>query len=261
MSEVAITAALLVIGNEILSGRTRDANLQHLARQLNARGIRLAEARVVPDEEAAIIRALDALRAGHDYVFTTGGIGPTHDDITSAAIAKAFGVPLVRDVEAVRRLESHYPPGQLNTARLRMADVPEGSTLVSNPVSQAPGFRIGNVFALAGVPMIMRAMLDGILPDLAEGKPLLSRTIGCLLGEGVLAEGLGRIQDRHPEVSIGSYPYFRAGKFGVSLVLRADDVWLLGAATEDVVVLVRSLGGEPEIVEGETSTPDDAATL
>ena len=253
-----VTAALLIIGDEILSGRTRDANLPHLARELNERGIRLAEARVISDDEDAIIEAVNALRARCSYVFTTGGIGPTHDDITAQSIAKAFGVPLVRDAEAVRRLQSHYEPGQLNAARLRMADVPEGAELVDNPVSQAPGFRMENVYVLAGVPTIMRAMLDGVLLQLVGGRPLLSRTVTCTLGEGLLAEGLGVIQDRHPDVSIGSYPYFRAGKFGVSLVLRADDAWLLGAATEDVAVLIRSHGDEPQITEGEAPAGDDA---
>ena len=253
-----VTAALVIIGNEILSGRTRDANLPHLARELNERGIRLVEARVVSDDEGAIIEAVKALRARCTYVFTTGGIGPTHDDITAEAIAKGFGVPLVRDAEAVRRLESHYEPGQLNAARLRMADVPEGAALVDNPVSQAPGFRMENVYVLAGVPTIMRAMLDGVLLELVGGRPLLSRTVTCWLGEGTLAEGLGRIQERHPDVSIGSYPHFRAGRFGVSLVLRADDAWLLGAATEDVAVLVRSHGEEPQITEGEPPLAEDA---
>ena len=245
-----VTAAVLVIGDEILSGRTKDANMGFLAERLTELGIRLREARVVADVPEEIVAAVNALRARYDHVFTTGGIGPTHDDITAECVALAFGVPLLRHPEAVRRLEAHYEAGQLNEARLRMANVPEGGTLIDNPVSAAPGFRIGNVHVMAGVPRIMQAMFDGIASTLAGGDKVLSRTVACDLGEGVIAAGLGAIAAEYPELSVGSYPYFRAGKFGTSLVLRGTDAARLSSATEAVRVLVVSLGGtagaEPE---------------
>jgi molybdenum cofactor synthesis domain-containing protein len=245
-----VTAAVLVIGDEILSGRTKDANMGFLAERLTELGIRLREARVVADDPEEIVAAVNALRARYDHVFTTGGIGPTHDDITAECVARAFGVPLLRHPEAVRRLEAHYEAGQLNEARLRMANAPEGGTLIDNPVSAAPGFRIGNVHVMAGVPRIMQAMFDGIASTLAGGDKVLSRTVTCDLGEGVIAAGLGAIAAVYPELSVGSYPYFRAGKFGTSLVLRGTDAERLSSATEAVRSLVVSLGGtagaEPE---------------
>ena len=248
-----VTAAVLVIGDEILSGRTKDANMGFLAERLTELGIRLREARVVPDDAEEIVAAVNALRARYDYVFTTGGIGPTHDDITAECIARAFGVPLLRHPEAVRRLEAHYEAGQLNEARLRMANVPEGGTLIDNPVSAAPGFRIGNVHVMAGVPRIMQAMFDSIAPTLKGGDRVLSRTVTCDLGEGVIAAGLGAIAAQFPELTVGSYPYFRAGKFGTSLVLRGTDAGQLAKATEAVRTLVVSLGGtagvDPEKAE------------
>jgi molybdenum cofactor synthesis domain-containing protein len=239
------TACLLVVGNEILSGRTQDANLPYLAKRLNELGIRLAEVRVVADIEAAIVKAVNETRVQYDYVFTTGGIGPTHDDITSPSVAKAFGVAVHRHPEAVRRLEKHYPPGALNEARLRMAEVPVGATLIDNPVSTAPGFRIANVFVMAGVPRIMQAMFEGIAPALVGGKPLLTRSVSCALGEGILAKGLGEIQTRHADVDIGSYPYFRVGGFGVSLVVRGTDRARLEAVVREIAELIESLGGTP----------------
>ncbi|HSK39399.1 MAG TPA: competence/damage-inducible protein A, partial [Arenibaculum sp.] len=190
-----VTAAVIVIGNEILSGRTQDANLGYMARRLTELGIRLREARVIADDPDEIVAAVNALRSRYDHVFTTGGIGPTHDDITSGCVAKAFGVELERNAEAVRRLEAHYgDPSMLNAARLRMAEIPVGATLIDNPVSAAPGFRIGNVHVLAGVPSIMRAMFDGIAPGLRGGPPIHARTVSCALAEGTLAEGLGALQ-------------------------------------------------------------------
>src|SRR5262245_54662717 len=191
-----VTAAVLLIGNEILSGRTKDANLNYLATELNAIGVRLLEARVVADVPEAIIKAVNDLRAAYDYVFTTGGIGPTHDDITSECVAKAFRVPLIKDPRAVRLLTNHYGEANLTEARLRMAHVPEGATLVENPVSTAPGFQIGNVFVLAGVPSICRAMFDGLKGQLRTGDKVLSVTISGEVGEGVIAKGLGQLQDR-----------------------------------------------------------------
>lgn len=217
------SAAILVIGNEILSGRTQDANVAFLGRELAARGITLAEVRIVRDDRAAIIAALDALRSAHTYVFTSGGIGPTHDDITSEAVAAAFGVPLVRDAEAVRRLQSRYGEGELNAARLKMAEVPAGATLIDNPVSQAPGFRVGNVFVMAGVPAVLRAMFDGIRPTLAEGPAVLSATLTMAAREGDIADGLTAIQNRHPRVEVGSYPSFNDGRPLVAVVARGVD--------------------------------------
>jgi len=247
----APTAAILVVGNEILSGRTKDANIGWLAERLSALGIRVREARVVPDMPEEIVAAVNALRVRYTYVFTTGGIGPTHDDITAECIAAAFGVPLEQNAEARRRLEAHYPPGQLNAARLRMANAPVGATLIDNPVSTAPGFRIGNVHVMAGVPAIMRAMFDGLAPTLVGGPPMQARTVRCLLPEGLIAEGLGAIQVRHPTVEIGSYPFYRNQSFGVSLVLRAVDDAALAVATGEVADLVRSLGGDPTVEDGQ----------
>ena len=244
-NEKTVTACLLIIGNEILSGRTVDANLPYLAKKLNELGIRLAEVRVVSDSETAIVKAVNETRALYDYVFTTGGIGPTHDDITSGCVAKAFGTVLERHPEAVRRLERHYPPGALNDARLRMAEIPVGASLIDNPVSTAPGFRIGNVFVMAGVPRIMQAMFDGIAPQLVGGKPMLTRSVSCTLGEGMLAKGLGEIQARHAQVEIGSYPYYRVGGFGVSLVARGTDAAALDRVAQEIAALVTQLGGTP----------------
>jgi len=240
-----LTAALILIGNELLSGRTRDANLAYLGKGLEAVGIRIREVRVVPDEEDAIVEAVNALRGRHDHVFTTGGIGPTHDDITAASVAQAFGVPLHRHPEALRRLQRQYAADDLNAARLRMADVPEGAALIDNPVSQAPGFRMGNVHVLAGVPVIMRAMFDGLAPSLAGGAPVRSRTVAGFTTEGAIAAPLGAVQADHPAVEIGSYPFVRDGRFGVSLVVRGTDT----AAVDDAVAAVRAVlsaaGAEP----------------
>ena len=245
MTDPTPTAAVIIIGNEILSGRTQDSNLAYIATGLAEVGIRLAEARVVRDEEPAIVATVNELRARHTYVFTTGGIGPTHDDITSECVAKAFGRALRLHPDAVRVLQAHYPPGALNEARLRMAHVPEGATLVENPVSRAPGFQIENVVVLAGVPVVMRAMFDGVKGRLRHGRPVLSRAITCALGEGTLAKELGEIQARFPDVEIGSYPYFRSGGFGVSLVARGSDPDRLALVAEALKSMIRGLGGDP----------------
>jgi molybdenum cofactor synthesis domain-containing protein len=240
-----ITAALVIVGNEILSGRTSDANLPYAAAKLNGIGIRLMEVRVVRDDADAIVEAVNACRTKYDYVFTTGGIGPTHDDITAEAVARAFGLPLVRNPQAVALLKRRYAPAGLNEARLSMAEMPQGAVLIDNPVSGAPGFQIGNVFVLAGVPSIMQAMLDGLLGGLAGGAPLRSHTVSCHLAEGAIAEGLSALQRRFPGVEIGSYPFFRAGRFGASLVLRAVDETILSRAAEELRALIEELGGEP----------------
>lgn len=246
MTDKTVTAAVLVIGNEILSGRTKDANLAWLAVRLNETGIRLREARVVADVEDEIVAAVNALRARYDYLFTTGGIGPTHDDITSGCVAKAFGVKLIRHPEAVALLRSNYAnPADLNEARLRMAEVPDGATLVDNPVSKAPGFRIGNVIVMAGVPRIMQAMFDGIRHTLAGGAPVLSRAIAVAVPEGLIAEGLAALQARYAALEIGSYPYFRQGLAGTTIVLRGTDQAAVDAAAAELKALMASLGGTP----------------
>ncbi|MFI4987135.1 MAG: competence/damage-inducible protein A [Alphaproteobacteria bacterium] len=251
MSEAAapgariVTAAVLVIGNEILSGRTKDVNLAYLAGELSKLGVRLMEARVVPDIEARIVEAVNALRAQYDYVFTTGGIGPTHDDITAECIAKAFGVPLRRHPDAVRILASRFKnPADLNEARLRMANVPEGGSLVENPVSGAPGFQMGNVFVMAGVPSIMQAMFQGVKQRLVGGAPMLSHTVATNLPEGKIAEALGALQQQHPEVEIGSYPFYRQGRFGVSLVMRATERAAIERTAKELCAMLTALGGE-----------------
>jgi molybdenum cofactor synthesis domain-containing protein len=250
------TAAVVVIGNEVLSGRVQDANVHHLAGVLKQAGVRLREARIVPDVDEVIVATVNELRAAHDYVFTTGGIGPTHDDITAASVARAFGVPLERNAEAVRLLEAHYGD-ELNQARLRMASVPLGAELLDNPVSGAPGFRLENVFVLPGVPRIMQAMVDGFRHTLAGGRPLLSRTVTAALAESLAAAGLEAIATRHPQVEVGSYPFMRQGRFGTALVMRAVEPDDLDAVTREVEALVRSLGVEPTISDGEGRPPGD----
>jgi molybdenum cofactor synthesis domain-containing protein len=224
-SERVWTAGLVVIGDEILSGRTEEKNIAQVANWLNPQGIRLAEVRVVPDEQEAIVTAVNALRSNHDYLFTTGGIGPTHDDITIDAIAAAFGVPVIVHPEARRILEEYYRdrPLGLTEARLRMARVPEGAELIPNPTSGAPGVRMGNVFILAGVPNIARAMLEALGGKLEGGKPLVSVTVRAHAAESDVAELLKQVQDQHPGVSIGSYPFYGGGKFGADFVIRAED--------------------------------------
>ena len=250
MSETCVSAALLVIGNEILSGRTKDANLPYIGARLSELGIRLAEVRVIPDSEAAIVQAVNELRGSHAYVFTTGGIGPTHDDITAAAVAKAFGVKVILHPEAHRILDDHYGPEQLTEARLKMAHTPDGATLVENPVSGAPGFRIGNVIVMAGVPAIMQAMFESVAPTLAGGQPLLSLSIGVALPEGELAEPLGQVQAHHPKVEIGSYPYYGGDRLVTNLVLRSSDAAALAEAAAEVRHMARGLGAEPLEREG-----------
>ena len=247
--EKKVRAALIIIGNEILSGRTQDANLQHLAKELNGVGVTLSEARVIPDDEEMIVGTVNEMRAAYDYVFTTGGIGPTHDDITSECVAKAFGLPLIRNAEAQALMEVHYvrTGRELNEARLRMANTPEGAALVKNPISTAPGFRVENVYVLAGVPMVMQAMLEGLKPELVGGETMLSRAVASYIGEGNMAAGLAALQDKYSALDIGSYPFYKAGnRFGTTIVLRHTDGDLLDEAVQEVAALMTSLGGEPE---------------
>jgi molybdenum cofactor synthesis domain-containing protein len=238
------TAAMLTIGDEILTGRTRDANLPHLAEALTAHGIGLREARVVPDVAAEIIAAVNALRARYTHVFTSGGIGPTHDDITADAVAAAFGVPIDVREDARAILATHYanPEVDLNAARLRMARIPDGAVLIDNPISKAPGFSLGNVHVMAGVPAIFQAMVAGLLPRLTGGRPLLSRSLRVASPEGEIAGPLRAVAEAHPEVTIGSYPFVADGRFGSNLVVRSEDPARLAAAFADLEALAARLG-------------------
>jgi len=247
------TACLLIIGNEVLSGRTKDANLAYLGMELSGIGVRMAEARVVADEEDLIAAAVNECRAKYDYVFTTGGIGPTHDDITAASVAKAFGKKLVRHPDAVAMFEKKYSAEDLNEARLKMTEVADGATLIENPVSGAPGFKIENVYVMAGIPRVMQGMFQTFKDTLARGEAMLSRTINSHAREGDLGTRLGEIQKRFGDVEIGSYPYFReGGRTGVKVQLRAADAARLDAAEAEVVRLIRELGHEPIPDNGET---------
>jgi molybdenum cofactor synthesis domain-containing protein len=243
------TAAVLAIGDEILSGRTQDTNTNHIARFLGALGIDLKEVRVVGDVETEIVAGLNALRAVYDFVFTTGGIGPTHDDITADAVAKAFGVGIGYHPEVYALLEARYPPGEFNDMRKRMARIPDGASLVANPISAAPGFHIGNVYVLAGVPMVMRAMLDQIAPELPHGPTVKSITVEANVPEGTIAPGLAELQKAHPEVAIGSYPFYREGTpqpFGAQLVLRSRDSEALEQTARALEDILRKLGAAPQ---------------
>lgn len=239
-----VTAAMIVIGDEILSGRTKDRNIGHLADVMTAIGIDLKEVRVVADEEDDIVAAVNALRARFTYVFTTGGIGPTHDDITADAIAKAFGVPCEYDERAYAMLDAHYRARKLefSEARMRMARMPRGASHIDNPVSLAPGFRIGNVHVMAGVPAIFQAMLDTVVPTLEAGRKLLSATVPCPHGEGTIGGPLGEIQKAHPDTIIGSYPKYLDGRFWTELVVRSRSQEALDAATDAVRAMVDSFG-------------------
>jgi len=247
MSE--ISAAVLVIGDEILSGRTQDSNSFYIARFLAALGIDLKEVRVVGDVEAEIIAALNALRSRYSLVFTTGGIGPTHDDITADAVAKAFGVDIGYHPEAYALLEARYPPGEFNDMRKRMARIPHGGKLVANSVSGAPGFHIGNVYVLAGVPAVMRAMMESLAPELPRGQIVQSVTIEADIPEGATASGLAQIQASHRDVAIGSYPFYREGAekpFGAQLVVRGKDGAAVESAAAAVEQMLRDLGAAPQ---------------
>ena len=235
-------AIILIIGNEILSGKTQDSNLQFLGLELARLGIELTEARVIRDDAPSIIAHVNDARQRATYVFTTGGIGPTHDDITAACVAKAFGVELVRNEEAVRRLSGRAP---LNEARLKMAHVPAGALLIDNPVSQAPGFQLDNVFVLAGIPRIARAMFESLRDRLAAGPPIASASVDAHLSEGAIASPLAEIDQRFPDVEIGSYPFFRGDRYGVSVVARSRDAAQVGEVIAAVAAVMRSLGAEP----------------
>ncbi|GGE01216.1 molybdenum cofactor biosynthesis protein [Tsuneonella deserti] len=238
------TAALVVIGDEILSGRTHDKNIAQIATWLQVQGIRLAEVRVVPDVEDRIVEAVNALRARNDYLFTTGGIGPTHDDITVDAIARALGVPVVIHPEARAMLERYYSGrgSALTDARLRMARVPEGAELIPNRMSGAPGIRIGKMFVMAGVPHITAGMLDALTGTLEGGAPLLSRTIGCWVAESEVADILRNAEQAHDGVQIGSYPFFREGRVGANFVVRSTDADVLDRCLGELTHALESAG-------------------
>jgi len=251
MTQRQVKAAVLLIGDELLSGRTQDVNLQTIAKYLAPLGVQVAEARVVSDVPEEIVAAVNALRAKYDYVFTTGGIGPTHDDKTADAMAAAFGVNIdVRD-DARAILEAHYKGAtNLNEARLRMARIPDGASLIANPVSRAPGFQLGNVFVMAGVPSITRGMLQDVGHRLQGGAVVQAVTVrGKRLREGDIAAGLQALEDAASGVSFGSYPWFAPGEdYGVNLVARSADAGALAKAGDDLQTLIRGCGVDPEIV-------------
>lgn len=239
-----VTAGVIIIGNEVLSGRTQDVNLAYMGKQLDALGISIMEARVIPDVEQTIIDTVNHFRETYTYVFTTGGIGPTHDDITSAAIAKTFNVNLEKNQEAVSLLEKYFEPGGINEARMKMAHIPEGAKLIDNPLSHAPGFQLKNVFVMAGVPSIMQLMFDGITDRLVGGDPIITVNVATNIGEGVFAADLEKLQDEYPDISIGSYPYFRNRKLGVNLVMRSTNIDRLEELKEKLTTTLTLLGGK-----------------
>ncbi len=242
-SERIWTAALVIIGDEILSGRTQDKNVAQIAMWLNVQGIRLVEVRVVPDVESAIVEAVNSLRARNDYLFTTGGIGPTHDDITVDAIAAALGVGVVHHPKAVAVLERYYATrGGATEARLRMARVPEGADLIENRMSGAPGIRVENVFIMAGVPHITAGMLDSLTGTLEGGRPVVSRQIGCWVAESEVADILRQAEKAHEGVAIGSYPFFREGRTGANFVVRSPDAAAVDACVADLTAALEAVG-------------------
>ncbi|MGY9025258.1 MAG: competence/damage-inducible protein A [Candidatus Pelagibacterales bacterium] len=234
-------AALIIIGNEILSGRTKDKNLTYLAEWLNEIGIQLYEVRVIRDDEQEIIECVNLLKNKYDYVFTTGGIGPTHDDITTASIAKAFNVELETNTTALAILKSYYKEGELNEARLKMTLLPQGAELVENPVTKAPGFKMDNVFVMAGIPSIMQGMLEGARKFLQTGSKMASRSRDIFMPESHVANELSKLQDSYPDVEIGSYPFNKDGRFGTSLVMRSIDSNKLDLCSQDLELMLKKL--------------------
>ena len=218
-----VNAAILIIGNEILSGRTQDTNTSTLATWLNSIGVKVNEVRVVPDDEKIIIDTLNLLRKSYNYVFTTGGIGPTHDDITAESVSKAFNRKYQIHKEAFKLLEAYYKPGEFNEGRQKMVWMPEGAELILNPTSGAPGFNVDNVFCLPGVPSILKSMLGGLKNKIVGGEPILSHTISLRTVESEIANSLTKVQEQNKDVEIGSYPFFHAGKLGVSIVIRSEN--------------------------------------
>ncbi len=243
-----VTAAVLVIGNEILSGRTQDTNLAYLAKKLNEYGIQIRESRVVPDIEREIVDAVNALRTRYDYVFTTGGIGPTHDDITADCIAAAFGVDLVVSPEIAALIERRPAPPEIMASRMRMARIPRGGGLIDNPLGP-PGFFIGNVYVMAGIPRVMQQMVDSLAGKLRRGATVQSRSVTAYLTESQVARRLSQIQDAYPHIDLGSYPFHRDERYGTTLVMRGTDEAGLDAMLDAVSRLITDLGAEPVDVQ------------
>ena len=242
-----VNAAILIIGNEILSGRTQDTNTSTLATWLNSIGVKVNEVRVIPDVEKTIIDTVNVLRKENNYVFTTGGIGPTHDDITASSVSKAFGVKYEIHKEAYKILEDYYKPGEFNEGRQRMVWMPEKAELILNPTSGAPGFNIENVFCLPGVPSIMKSMLGGLKNKIVGGEPILSQTISLRTVESEIAQSLTKVQDDNKDVEIGSYPFFHAGKLGVSIVLRSENQSKIDICNSQILEFIKQK--KIEIVE------------
>ena len=245
------TAGIIIIGDEILSGRTKDTNINWIATELNNIGVRLIEARIISDDSETIIETVKTFTKKFTYVFSCGGIGPTHDDITTESVARAFNQKLVKDPEAMRRLKIHYEGTNIefNEARQKMAIIPTNSILIDNPVSSAPGYKIENLFVFAGVPKIMQGMFSTILYDLVGGIKLKSKTVSSNVGEGLIAKDLEQIEKKFKTVKIGSYPYFKPGNFGTSIVLRSEYESLLNQASQAVLSAIIKLGGIGKIVE------------
>ena len=236
---IKVNAAILIIGNEILSGRTQDTNTSTIATWLNSIGVKVSEVRVVPDEEKIIVDTLNLLRTTYDYVFTTGGIGPTHDDITAESVAEAFGLQYEIHQEAFKILEAYYKPGEFNEGRQKMVKMPENAKLILNPTSGAPGFSIENVFCLPGVPSILKSMLGSLKNEIVGGEPVLSHTISLKTVESEIANSLTKVQDQNGDVEIGSYPFFHAGKLGVSIVLRSENQSKIDICISQVLKFVK----------------------
>ena len=234
-----VNAAILIIGNEILSGRTQDTNTSTLAIWLNSIGVNVAEVRVIPDIEETIVDTLNLLRSTYDYVFTTGGIGPTHDDITAQSVAKAFDVSYEVHKEAYKILEAYYKPGEFNKGRQKMVWMPKNAKLILNPTSGAPGFSVENVFCLPGVPSIMKSMLGGLKNKIVGGEPILSKTISLRTVESEIANSLTKVQDKNKDVEIGSYPFFHAGKLGVSIVLRSENQSKIDSCNSQILEFIK----------------------
>jgi molybdenum cofactor synthesis domain-containing protein len=242
-----ITAGIIIIGNEILSGRTQDVNIQHIGLKLNEHGVHVREVRIIPDIESSIVDTVRALKQAYDYVFTTGGIGPTHDDITAESMAKAFNRDLEFNAIALDILYARYGTDRLTEGRKNMARMPVGAELIKNPVSAAPGFQVENVFVMAGIPDVMRGMLDFALEKVIPGTPIMSSAVHCMLAEGDLAKGLRELQEANSDVDIGSYPFWRLGRFGTNVVVRGQNTVSIDKVTALVKELMVSLGGEPEV--------------
>ena len=235
---IKVNAAILIIGNEILSGRTQDTNTSTIALWLNSIGVKVVEVRVIPDIEKTIIDTLNQLRKVNDYVFTTGGIGPTHDDITAKSISKAFSIDYEIHKEAFKILEAYYKPGEFNEGRQKMVWMPKDAKLILNPTSGAPGFNVKNVFCLPGVPSILKSMLGGLKNEIVGGQPILSHTISLRTVESEIAESLTNVQNKNKDIEIGSYPFFQAGKLGVSIVLRSENQSKIDVCNSQIIDFV-----------------------